>query len=67
MVKPRCPQPAAAKPEAMRLVADLGFEAVDAGPLRAARLLERLALLWIELALKREQGNAFAFALARRR
>jgi len=56
----------AAKPEVMRLVADLGFEAVDAGPLRAARLLERLALLWIELALKRGQGNAFAFALARR-
>ena len=57
---------AAAKPEVMRLVGDLGFEAVDAGPLRSARHLERLALLWIELALKRGQGQAFAFALARR-
>jgi hypothetical protein len=57
---------AAAKPEVMRLVGDLGFEAVDAGPLRAARHLERLAVLWIELALKRGQGHAFAFAMARR-
>jgi len=57
---------AAAKPEVMRLVGDLGFEAVDGGPLRSARHLERLALLWIELAFKHGQGQAFAFALARR-
>jgi 8-hydroxy-5-deazaflavin:NADPH oxidoreductase len=57
---------AARKGEVMRLVGDLGFEAVDAGPLQAARLLEPLAMLWIELALKRGQGGAFAFALARR-
>ena len=50
----------------MRLVGDLGFEAVDGGPLRSARHLERLALLWIELAFKHGQGQAFAFALARR-
>lgn len=54
------------KGEVMRLVGDLGFEAIDAGPLRAARLLEPLAMLWIELALKRGQGDSFAFALARR-
>jgi predicted dinucleotide-binding enzyme len=54
------------KGEVMRLVGDLGFEAIDAGPLRAARLLEPLAMLWIELALKRGRGDAFAFALARR-
>jgi 8-hydroxy-5-deazaflavin:NADPH oxidoreductase len=54
------------KPEVMRLVGDLGFEVIDAGPLQAARLLEPLAMLWIELALKRGQGSAFAFALARR-
>jgi 8-hydroxy-5-deazaflavin:NADPH oxidoreductase len=54
------------KPDVLRLVGDLGFEAIDAGPLRAARLLEPLAMLWIELALKRSQGHAFAFALARR-
>jgi 8-hydroxy-5-deazaflavin:NADPH oxidoreductase len=57
---------AARKGEVLRLVGDLGFEAVDAGPLRAARFLEPLAMLWIELALNRGQGNAFAFALARR-
>jgi 8-hydroxy-5-deazaflavin:NADPH oxidoreductase len=34
--------------------------------LRAARLLEPLAMLWIELALKRGQGHGFAFALTRR-
>jgi 8-hydroxy-5-deazaflavin:NADPH oxidoreductase len=54
------------KPEVMRLVSDLGFEAIDAGLLQTARLLEPLAMLWIELALKRGQGHAFAFALARR-
>jgi 8-hydroxy-5-deazaflavin:NADPH oxidoreductase len=54
------------KAEVMRLVRDLGFEAIDAGPLRAARLLEPLAMLWIELALKRGQGHRFAFALTRR-
>lgn len=57
----------ARKPEVMRLVSDLGFEAIDAGPLQAARLLEPLAMLWIELAMKRGQDHAFAFALARRR
>jgi predicted dinucleotide-binding enzyme len=57
---------AARKPEVMRLVSDLGFAAVDAGPLRAGRLLEPLAMLWIELALNRGQGHDFAFALARR-
>lgn len=53
------------KPLVLELVADLGFEAVDAGPLSAARLLEPLALLWIELALKRGQGRDFAFAMTR--
>lgn len=32
---------------------DLGFEAIDAGPLAAARLLEPIAMLWISLALER--------------
>jgi predicted dinucleotide-binding enzyme len=57
---------AARKPDVMRLVDDLGFDAIDAGLLRAARLLEPLAMLWIELALKRGQGHGFAFALTRR-
>jgi predicted dinucleotide-binding enzyme len=57
---------AARKPAVLSLIADLGFEAVDAGPLSNARLLEAHAMLWIDLALKRGQGRSFAFALARR-
>lgn len=52
----------ARKPLVLALAADLGFEPVDAGPLSAARLLEPLALLWIELAMKRGHGREFAFA-----
>lgn len=55
----------AAKQVAMSLVAELGFVAIDAGPLRAARLLEPLAMLWIELALKRGHARDFAFAMVR--
>jgi predicted dinucleotide-binding enzyme len=56
---------AARKPAVLALVADLGFEAVDAGPLVNARLLEPYAMLWIDLAFKRGQGRDFAFALTR--
>src|SRR5881296_1094768 len=55
---------------ANRVVADLatsiGFEAIDAGPLRIARLLEPLAMLWIHLALFRGMGTGIAFRLLRR-
>jgi len=54
-----------AKPAVMGLVADLGFEPVDAGPLRTARLMEPMAMLWIEQALKRGWGPDFAFAVER--
>ncbi len=43
---------AATKPQVLGLVRDLGFEAVDAGPLKIARLLEPYAMLWITLAMK---------------
>jgi predicted dinucleotide-binding enzyme len=56
----------AKKPKVIELVAALGFEVVDAGPLRNARLLEAHAMLWIELALKRGLGRDWAFALVRR-
>ncbi len=42
---------AGTKPGVMGLVVDLGFHAVDAGPLRQSRLLEPLAMLWIHQAL----------------
>jgi 8-hydroxy-5-deazaflavin:NADPH oxidoreductase len=47
------------------VVGVLGFEPIDAGPLRNARLLEPLAMLFIELA-QRGQGREFAFGLLRR-
>lgn len=49
----------------LSLVGDLGFESVDAGPLTAARLLEPLAMLWIELAMKQGHARGFAFAMIR--
>jgi 8-hydroxy-5-deazaflavin:NADPH oxidoreductase len=57
---------AANKPKVVELVGALGFEVVDAGPLRNARLLEAHAMLWIDLALNRGLGRDFAFALLRR-
>jgi 8-hydroxy-5-deazaflavin:NADPH oxidoreductase len=49
-----------------QLVTDVGFEAINAGDLTAARLLEPFALLWISLAYRRGLGRNFAFALVRR-
>src|SRR6266487_2237095 len=41
------------KPQVMELVGKLGFEPVDAGPLKNARLLEPFAMVWIDQAMKR--------------
>ena len=57
---------AAQKPRVLALVDELGFDAVDAGPLLNARILEPLAMLWIELAMKRGHAREFAFAIVRR-
>ena len=48
------------------LVAELGFEAVDAGGLAAARWLESLALLWIRTTIRDQDGRQIAFGLLRR-
>lgn len=45
-----CGDDAAARRQVHQLVEDAGFEAIDAGPLRSARLLEPLMLLWINAA-----------------
>ena len=50
----------------MKLATDIGFEAIDAGGLVVARLLEPYAMLWIHLALTRGLGGGFAFGLMRR-
>lgn len=52
--------------QASALVADLGFEPIAAGPLVNARLLEPLAMLWIDQALVRGAGRDFAFLRVRR-
>jgi hypothetical protein len=61
-----CGDDGAAKAVAARLDADLGLEAVDAGPLARAGLLEHAALLWIHLAMSQRLGREIAFALLRR-
>ncbi len=45
-----CGDDAAARATVGQLVADVGFEAVDVGPLKNARLLEPLMMLWINCA-----------------
>lgn len=45
-----CGDDAEAKRIVRQLVEDVGFEAVDAGPLRNARLLEPMTLLWLSVA-----------------
>jgi 8-hydroxy-5-deazaflavin:NADPH oxidoreductase len=54
------------KPTVLALVADVGFEAIDAGPLKNARLLEPMAMLWIDQVMKRRMDPHCAFALTRR-
>ena len=61
-----CGDDAAAKTAVARLTEELGFEAVDAGPLQAARLLEPLAMLWIHLAYVQEMGSGIGFKLLQR-
>ena len=57
----------ARKPAVLDLVRDIGFEAIDAGPLQIARLLEPFGMLWIDQALNRGAGRDFAFAVVRKR
>jgi 8-hydroxy-5-deazaflavin:NADPH oxidoreductase len=55
-----------AKEVVASLARDLGFDAVDAGGLTAARHLESLAELWVHLAMRAGLGRDMAFALLRR-
>lgn len=49
------------------LAIDIGFDVVDVGPLANARMLEYLALIWIELAFRQQLGPNIAFKLLRRK
>lgn len=53
---------AAAKATVAGLLTDLGFEPFDSGALVQARILEPLALVWINQALLRGKGRNWAFA-----
>ena len=61
-----CGDDAKAKQTTKQLAEEIGFEALDAGPLTQARLIEPFALLWISLALKYGYGRDIAFKLLRR-
>jgi hypothetical protein len=61
-----CGDDEAAKKTALLLATDVGFDAVDAGPLTQARLLEPWAMLWIYLAYRGNVGRDYGFALVRR-
>jgi len=58
---------AGAKATVAGLLADLGFEPLDAGGLTRARLLEPLALVWINQAMMQGKGRDWALAAIARR
>ena len=55
-----------AKKAAADLAADLDFDVVDCGDIKASRYLEPMAMLWIHLAIMRKMGEDIAFRLMRR-
>lgn len=61
-----CGDDAAACQVAQDLARDLGFEPLYAGKLLRARLLEPMALMWINLAIPLGHGRDIAFGLLRR-
>jgi predicted dinucleotide-binding enzyme len=56
-----CGDDSDAKELAAELIGDVGFDAVDAGPLRIARHIEPFALLVAQLAYAREGGPELAY------
>ena len=55
-----------AKKTVLQLVEDIGFEAIDAGKLEVARLIEPFGMTWIHLAIKQGLGRDWAFQIVRR-
>jgi 8-hydroxy-5-deazaflavin:NADPH oxidoreductase len=54
---------AAAKGEALEPAREIGFDAVDAGPLKNARLVEPLGFLIIQLGYAQKVGTQTGFRL----
>jgi predicted dinucleotide-binding enzyme len=61
-----CGDDAKAKRIVHSLIEDGGLEPVDTGPLRMARMLEPLAVLWINLLYRQGRPKDFAFKLLHR-
>lgn len=48
------------------LARDVGFSPADVGPLKSARYLEAMAMLWIDMAVIQGAGPDFAFGIVKR-
>jgi predicted dinucleotide-binding enzyme len=57
---------AAAKAQVATLCADLGWRAVDTGPLSSALHLEHMTLLWIKMGRAQGKGAGFVWAMLER-
>jgi predicted dinucleotide-binding enzyme len=55
-----------AKQVVLDICSAFGFEAADSGGLEAARFLEPMAMLWVNLAMRKKRGINMAFALVNR-
>ena len=60
-----CGDDASSKKVAAELIGDVGFDPVDAGPLRIARYTEPFALLVAQLAYEGDEGPELAYRFAR--
>lgn len=63
---PVCGDDARARAKVIALAALIGFDAVDLGPLSAARYIEPFAMTWIHMAFRQGLGRKFAFSVLRR-
>lgn len=63
---PVCGDDPAARAKVAALARRIGFDAVEVGPLSAARYLEPMAMLWIHMAIRQGMGRRFAFRMMRR-
>lgn len=64
---PAASDDADARAAVVALATRMGFDAIDAGPLSAARYLEPFAMTWIHLAYGCGQGRDWAFSRTRMR
>jgi predicted dinucleotide-binding enzyme len=56
---------AKAKQTVLQLAADIGFDPVDAGPLKSARYLEPMAMLMMQLGFSLKLGTSIGYKLVK--